>query len=93
MVWSNGKPVVPARYAIWDPNQMADASPDDVLRKLENAVVDPTSPDGYSFITVHAWSGYTMNDLYDMVQKMGDHIAVVTPDEFMQQIIKNVPHE
>ena len=34
-----------------------------------------------------------MNDLYDMVQKMGDHIAVVTPDEFMQQIIKNVPHE
>lgn len=92
MVWSNGKPVVSARYAIWDPTQMENASPDDVLRKLEDAVVDPTSPDGYSFITVHAWSGYTTDDLYEMTKKMGDHIKVVTPDEFMKQIKKNIPH-
>ena len=92
MVWSNGKPVVSARYAIWDPKQMENASPDDVLAKLENAVVDPASPDGYSFITVHAWSGYTTDDLYEMTKKMGDHIKVVTPDEFMKQIKKNIPH-
>lgn len=90
MAWSNGKPVVSARYAIWDPNQMDDASPDDVLRKLDSAVVDPTSPEGYSFITVHAWSGYTTDDLYAMIGKLDDRFKVVTPDEFMQQIKKNV---
>ena len=63
---------------------MENASPDDVLAKLENAVVDPASPEGYSFITVHAWSGYTTDDLYEMTRKMGDHIKVVTPDEFMK---------
>ena len=88
IVWSNDKPVVAARYAIWNPREMDNASPDDVLIKLKSAVVDPTSTEGYSFITVHAWSGYTMDDLYEMVQKMGDHIKVVTPDEFMQQIQK-----
>ncbi len=92
IVWSNGKPVVSARYAIWDPNQMSDANPDDICKKLQNAVVDPTSPDGYSFITVHAWSGYTTDDLYKLVQELPDNIKVVTPDEFMQQIEKNIPH-
>ena len=93
IVWSNGKPVVSARYSIWDPNGMDNATPEDCLEKLNSAPVDVTSEDGYSFVTIHAWSGYTMDDICDMIEKLDDHVKVVTPDEFMQQIIKNVKHD
>ncbi|MBQ2915730.1 MAG: hypothetical protein IJE51_02960 [Clostridia bacterium] len=90
IVWSNGKPVVSAKYAIWDPNGMDNATPEECLEKLNSAPVDVTSEDGYSFVTIHAWSGYTMDDICDMISKLDSHVKVVTPDEFMQQIIKNV---
>ncbi len=93
IVWSNGKPVVTAKYAIWDPNAMEDATLEDCLEKLNSAPVDLTSENGYSFVTVHAWSGYTMDDLCDMISKLDSHVKVVTPDEFMQQIIKNVERD
>ncbi|MBQ6809743.1 MAG: hypothetical protein IJP09_03435 [Clostridia bacterium] len=93
IVWSNGKPVVSAKYAIWDPNQMENATPEDCLEKLNNAPVDITSADGYTFVTIHAWSGYTMDDISNMIAKLDAHVKVVTPDEFMQQIIKNVKHD
>lgn len=88
--WSNGKPVVTARFAIWDPKQMDDTSPDDVLRKLNAMPADPHSPEGYSYVTVHAWSGYNMEDLYEMTKKLNTNIRVVTPDEFMKRIKKNL---
>ncbi|MBQ2880929.1 MAG: hypothetical protein IJE40_01545 [Clostridia bacterium] len=93
IVWSNGKPVVSAKYAIWDPNGMDDATPEDCLEKLNSAPVDITSEDGYSFVIIHAWSGYTMDDICDMISKLDDHVKVVTPDEFMQQIMRNVKHD
>ena len=84
IVWSNGKPVVSAKYAIWDPNGMDDATPEDCLEKLNSAPVDITSEDGYSFVIIHAWSGYTMDDICDMISKLDDHVKVVTPDEFKE---------
>ena len=93
IIWSNDKPVVTAKYAIWDPGAMEDATLEDCLEKLNSAPVDITSEDGYTFVTVHAWSGYTMDDLCDMIDQLADHVKVVTPDEFMQQIIKNVERD
>ena len=34
-----------------------------------------------------------MEDLYKMISKLDGKVKVVTPDEFMQQIIKNIPHD
>ncbi len=88
--WSNGKPIVTARFAVWDPKQMDNATPDDVVRKLNAMPADPHSPDGYSYVTVHAWSGYNMETIYEMTKKLNDNIRVVTPDEFMKRIKKNL---
>ena len=74
-------------------NGMDDATPEDCLEKLNSAPVDITSEDGYSFVIIHAWSGYTMDDICDMISKLDDHVKVVTPDEFMQQIMRNVKHD
>lgn len=91
IVWSNGKPVVSARFALWDPLQMKDAAPEDVVRKLNAMPADPSSPEGYSFVTVHAWSGYTTETVYEITKRLNKNIRVVTPDEFMRRIISNKP--
>ena len=93
ILWSNGKPVVTAKYAIWDPNSMPTANPENVLKLLNSSKVDPTSQAGYSFVTIHAWSGYTMDDICEMISNLEPHVKVVTPDEFMQLISQNVEHD
>ena len=93
VLWSNGKPIVTAKYAIWlEEDRPGDASPEYVASQLNKQPTDPSSADSYSFVTVHAWAGYTMTDLYDMTKTLNPNIRVVSPDEFMQRLVKNVKH-
>ena len=91
VVWSgNGKPIVSAKHMLWG-DGMTNANPTYVANKINSATVNPASVNGYSFITVHAWT-YDMQDIADMIGTFNSNVKVVSPDEFMKQMIKNVSH-
>lgn len=50
---------------------------------------DPTSPDGYTFVTVHAWSK-GLDDIYDTIQLLDADVRVVNAEEFIEQVCKNI---
>ena len=97
ILWSNGKPVVAARYRLWA--NTSDGSVDGIAKAINRASTEPTSADSYSFIIVHAWSGLsgnnlveggnTMNAVAELVRLLDNDVEVVTPSEFMNRIIAN----
>jgi len=107
MAWSNGKPIISVRYALWDnyvkydEGTDCDGSVEDVAKKLNEASTDPTSPDGYSLVAVYAWSGLkggymsSSGDSYKaaraVIEKLDSDIDVVTPSEFIRRIKYNKP--
>lgn len=99
ILWSDGKPVVSARYRLW--NNTADGSIKAISKMINMASADPHSPDAYSFIIVHAWSGLdgngnlveggnTMQAVQALVESFDSHVEVVTPSEFMTRVIANL---
>jgi hypothetical protein len=97
--WSNGKPVVGIRETLWtvdttnsntmfyDPYQMA--------YRISTYDKTPNSINGYTAVNVHAWS-HTYADVLKMVEwwkKYDPNVVVVTPNQFMQLVSKNVPHK
>lgn len=99
ILWSNGKPIVSARYRLW--GGVDDGSIAAISRKINTASTDPTSADSYSFIIVHAWSGdngkgtvveggNTMNGIKNLIESFDSDVQVVTPSEFMNRIIENL---
>lgn len=97
IIWSDGKPVVSARYRLWA--NTADGTIEGISRAINRASTDPTSIDSYSFIIVHAWSGLaggklaeggvTMDAVAKLVESFDQSVEVVTPSEFMGRIIAN----
>lgn len=97
ILWSNGKPVVSARYRLWA--NTSDGSVSNISKSINRASTDPTSADAYSFIIVHAWSGLsgknlveggnTMDAVAELVRSFDSNVEVVTPTEFMNRIIAN----
>ncbi len=59
--WSNDKPVVSARYSVWNSEASVFASEKNDIKyiadEINSSSTDITSEDAYSFIIVHAWSG------------------------------------
>lgn len=88
IVWSNGKPVVSAKYNLW---QGFD-SPESIARIINIAPTDPTNPLSYSFISVHPWSK-SLEDVQKTISLFDGDVEVVTPEVFMQRLAANVPHE
>lgn len=99
ILWSNGKPVVSARYRLWV--GVSDGSIEYISSHINSASTDPKSPDSYSFIIVHAWSGdngngtivgdgNTMNGIQKLIASFDSDVQVVTPTEFMNRIIDNL---
>ena len=94
-IWSNGKPVISARYELWGVQGThaapANASVEYVVEQLKKGSTDISSADAYSFVTVHCWSmtvGGDVKRCIDLLQ--GSNVEVVTPDVFMQTFTKNV---
>ena len=87
IVWSNGKPVVSARFNLW---QGFD-SPDFIARIINIAPTDPTNPLSYSFISVHPWSK-SLEDVQTTISLFDGDVQVATPEVFMQRLVANVPH-
>jgi len=99
MLWSNGKPVVSARYRLWA--DLEDGQIDAVAKSINNASTDPTDENAYSFVIVHCWSGLdsngslvpdgnTMDAVNELVDRLGKDVDVVTPSEFMTRIRANL---
>jgi hypothetical protein len=80
----NDKPVITARYRMWD--GFDDAA--SVAEKLNKQSTDAYSSDGYSLIAVHAWSfnNYVVDEINSCVSQLNDNVIVVTPDEFIKRI-------
>lgn len=97
ILWSNGKPIVSARYRLWA--DLPNSSIEYISNSINSADTDPSKASSYSFIIVHAWSGLTSGNLVpngntmDAVAKLvasfDSDVKVVTPSEFMNRIIKN----
>jgi hypothetical protein len=84
----NDKPVVTARYRMWD--GFDDAA--SVAEKLNKQSTDAFSADGYSLIAVHSWSfnNYVVDEINSCVSQLNDNVIVVTPDEFIKRIKKKL---
>ncbi len=105
MCWSNGKPVVSARYSVWNGEESSLATRlnevEGIAESINKASRDVTSEDSYSFVIVHVWSGLdgdgnlvprgdTMAAVKKLVSLLDDDVDVVTATEFIGRIKANV---
>lgn len=81
---SNGKPFVSFRESMWS------VSNDYMVGRINSFEVNPTDISGYSLINLHPWS-MSYKDIVSVVNKLGDHVQVVSPEQFFDLIIANVP--
>jgi hypothetical protein len=83
--WYNNKPVIGARFALWD----GAYSPQSLANTLNSMPQNPKSASGYSLIPVHAWS-MDVSDVKACVDMLNDNVRVVAPDEFVKLIQANL---
>ncbi len=88
VVWSNGKPVVSARFNLWDSFD----TPQSIANLVNVMSKNPTGIQAYSFINVHPWSR-TLTDVQETISLFGDNVEVVTPELFIKRMNDNVPHD
>ena len=79
----NGKPFIGVAESMWSD------TPGRVAYRLNSLPVDITSANGYTVVTVHAWTA-SMKDVCKVVSLLDDNIVVVSIDEMMQLIKDNV---
>jgi len=75
------KPVVSAKYNLWGGFETGES----LAQKLNNAVRDPYSVEGYTLVAVHAWSNSVDSLLY-VNSLLEEGVRVVAPDEFVSLI-------
>ncbi len=103
--WSNNKPVVSARYSVWNDIDNSLASEQNSIEYIADAINhasrDERSEDGYSFIIMHAWSGLDENGnlvpnrdavaaMTKLVSLFDEDVDVVSAEEFIDRMNKNV---
>jgi hypothetical protein len=91
ILWFDNKPLVTARFDFRD-NAFYDAvrvTPADLANSINAMPTDPTSPEGYSVVIVHAWSR-GMNDIYDTIRLLDSDVRVVHAEEFIEQLYLNM---
>lgn len=81
----NGKPVIAARYSLWDQLQSAEQ----IAQAVNAATKDPYSADGYSLIDVHVWSN-SVDSVIHCAQLMDSNVRIVAPDAFVKLFAKGV---
>ncbi|MDR0540872.1 MAG: RICIN domain-containing protein, partial [Dysgonamonadaceae bacterium] len=92
--WYQGKPSIGGRFTLWgNSDDGSAATRERVCQNLANTLnsqsTNINSASGYSLIPVHIW---TMNpsDVLNVINKLNPNIRVVSPDEFVWLIRKNV---
>lgn len=89
--WFEKKPLVTARFDFrsekFYPAVRTTAS--SLAQSINELPKDPASPDGYTFVTVHAWSK-GLDDIYDTVQLLDSDVRVVNAEEFIELVRENI---
>ncbi len=99
ILWSDGVPVVSARYRLW--SGIGGCDPESIANSINSASTDIYSTNAYSFIIVHAWSGLdadgnfvangdTMAAVAKLVSLLDGDVDVVGASEFMNRIKANL---
>ncbi|HOK95254.1 MAG TPA: GxGYxYP family putative glycoside hydrolase [Anaerohalosphaeraceae bacterium] len=89
--WFDNKPMVTARF---DFRQEAfypavRSTPQALADSINQLPKNPASPDGYTFVTVHAWSK-GLDDVYQTIQLLDKDVRVVNAEEFIEQVRQNL---
>jgi len=89
--WYKDKPSIGGRYNLWlgTLGQATDKTPTTLAEKLNVASTNINSSAGYSLIPVIVWSR-KITDVLECIGKLGPNVRVVTPDEFVWLIRKNI---
>jgi hypothetical protein len=85
--WINNKPIITGRYKLWEGFE----TPNSIASKLNNLSKDIHSASGYSLIPVHVWS-MGVEQIIECANLLDSNVRIVTPDEFVSLIKKNVQH-
>ena len=103
--WSNDKPVVSARYSVWNGvgNALATGKNEveEIASSINKASKDVTCEDAYSFVIVHAWSGLdddgnlipngdTVAAMEKLISLLDEDVDVVSATDFIARIKENV---
>jgi hypothetical protein len=83
--WVNNKPVIYGRYNFADGGETVSS----LAAKLNAASTNIYTSDGYSLIPVNVWSR-TITDVYNCSKMLNSNVRVVTPDEFVALINRNI---
>ncbi len=92
---SHGKPIVSAKYKLW--YGLPGCSPEEIAASVNAASRDPSTPDAYSLIVIHAWSGLdeqgnfagsgdTMAAVGRMVSAFAPDVRLVSPSAFVSAL-------
>lgn len=89
--WFDGKPMVTARFDFRsnDFYSAVRTNPQSLAESINELPADPESPEGYTFVTVHAWSK-GLDDVYETIQLLDDDVRVVNAEQFIKQIRLNM---
>ncbi|MBI9071108.1 MAG: hypothetical protein JEY94_05900 [Melioribacteraceae bacterium] len=86
--WVNDKPVITGRYQLWGGEF---DGPETLADKINIMSKDITYSKAYSLIPVHVWTE-SVDDVLTTINHFDDNVRVVTPDEFVALIRKNIQH-
>jgi len=92
--WYNNKPIITGRYAMWgDPDGGCQNNEASLAGKLRLLPKDPSNPSSYSLIPVHVWT-HNVSSVLTTIGLLGtDYFDIVTPEEFLNRINKNIFHD
>ena len=85
VLFSNGKPVVEIRDVLWKGIE------DETMlsKRINSAPRDPRYAEGYTAVVVHGWS-MNLDNIQNAITMFAPDIRVVTPEEFIALIRRNV---
>jgi len=88
--WHNGKPCVSYRFPLWE--GMEGWGPEDLLKAIEAMPADPSNPDSYALVTVHAWSfgsqGGPVETVRRLIPRLPQGTRVVTAPELVEWLVR-----
>lgn len=98
MVLSNGKPCVAAKENLYA--AFGHTTKGELVNRLNSAPRDPNLPEGYSYVNIGPWNNpgdpenmtaISLDRLKkEVIDKLDPNVIVVTPEEFIKLIAKNV---
>ena len=88
ILWKNQKPIISARFNLWDGTF---ENPQSLANKLNKLSTDIHSVDGYSLVAVHVWTD-SVTSVVQTIQSLSASVQVVAPDQFVQLIVENIGH-